>query len=711
MRRPAGSWNQMLLAAAMWLATGPAVFGQAAPAPEDYPEGTQEHGVARISLINGDLSVRRGDAGEWVAGAVNAPLMAQDTVATGPGGRGEIQFDAGNFLRLAGDSEVRLSDLQYGRYQVQLARGTVTFRVLRDTQAQIEIATPVVSVRPAQRGVYRVTVLPDGQAAITARAGDAEIYTPRGVERLRAGQTMLARNGPDGAEFQLNAAMAPDEWDRWNENRDRTLERSASSRYVSPDVYGAQDLDPYGQWVYAPDYGYVWSPRVAASWAPYRNGRWVWMDWYGWTWVSYDPWGWAPYHYGRWFWSGPYGWCWYPGPVYQRAFWSPALVAFFGFGGYGGVNIGVGFGFGNIGWVPLAPREHFFPWWGHRYYGGYRGMNVTNVNITNVNITNVYRNARVMNGVTAMNANDFAAGRFGSHNLMRVSGNQLGQAGLVRGMLPVAPGNNSLRFSDRRVGRIPPSMGGQQRFFSHNQPAQVERVPFAQQQRAMEQVARNAAVRESRPGGQTPNVAPNAMRPGAAAGNSEAGGWRRWGGSAGTAAPLDRSAGGNGWHRLSDPGAPPAQAGRQAPAAPVDRGWNGWHRFGEPSPGQPGVAMPRSGGGVQGAPGPSWGGRGQAETQQFRTESPAPSYSPRRQQRLEIAPPVVRERSGGYNAPRSAGREAPRNNGSGFSRGGGEFSRPSGGGGFSRQSGGGGGGSYRGGGGGGASRGGGGRSR
>ena len=45
-------------------------------------------------------------------------------------------------------------------------------------------------------------------------------------------------------------------------------------------------------------------------------------------------------------------------------------------------SMGFGFGFGNIGWVPLAPYEMFHPWWGRGYYGGFnRGMNITNVNI------------------------------------------------------------------------------------------------------------------------------------------------------------------------------------------------------------------------------------------------------------------------------------------------------------------------------------------
>src|SRR5215467_4862021 len=75
-----------------------------------------KRGVARISLINGDVSVRRGDSGEWIAGVINAPLLTDDSVATGPNSRAEIQFDASNILRLGANAELRLSQLEYGRY-------------------------------------------------------------------------------------------------------------------------------------------------------------------------------------------------------------------------------------------------------------------------------------------------------------------------------------------------------------------------------------------------------------------------------------------------------------------------------------------------------------------------------------------------------------------------------------------------------------------
>jgi hypothetical protein len=397
------------------------------PARAQDPDDARR-GVARISLVNGEVSVQRGDSGEWVAAAVNAPVLTGDRISTGPNSRAEVQFDSGNMLRVGGSAEVTLSQLETGRYQMAVGRGTVTYRLLRTSNADVEVDTPNVSVRPSKQGAYRIGVSDAGESEITARSGDVEVFTPRGSQWVSAGQTMQARGSASDPEFQIVRATPYDDWDRWSDSRDHVFTSAASPQYVPQGVYGAEDLDPYGNWVNVPSYGNVWQPTVAADWAPYRYGRWVWEDWYGWTWVSADPWGWAPYHYGRWFHEPGFGWCWYPGAIGVRHYWSPALVAFFGFGGGG-----FGLEFGNVGWVPLAPYEVFHPWWGRGYYGG-QGYFNRSVNIVNVNITNVYRNARV-NGFTAVSGGDFRSGRF--NNFLRPSGDELRQANFARGPIPV----------------------------------------------------------------------------------------------------------------------------------------------------------------------------------------------------------------------------------------------------------------------------------
>jgi hypothetical protein len=603
-------------------------------------QNDMQRGVARISVMDGQVSVRRGDSGEWVAGIINAPLMADDSIATAPNSRAEVQFDSASMLRIGGNAQVHLTDLENNRYQMELARGTVTFRVLRTSNANIEVDTPSISVRPSKIGAYRIAVNDAGETELTVRAGDVEVFSPKGSQWVNAGQTMQVRGSSADPEFQINAAIPPDEWDRWSDSRDQMLmQASGAYRNVPPGVSGVEDMQNAGVWTEVPNYGNVWRPTaVAPGWAPYSCGSWVWEDYYGWTWVGCEPWGWAPYHYGRWFNDPAYGgWLWYPGVLGVRHYWSPALVGFFGWGG----GLGFGFGFGNIGWVALAPFEIFHPWWGAGFYGaGFAGR----VNMTNVNIASTFRNARVANGVSGMTGANFRGGQFGS-NIMHVSGDQLRSAGMVRGQMPIGPSSANMRFSDRGAA-FTPKAGGATSFFTHQQPAAVQHMAVTQGLRNSGQ----SAAAQNRPAGAAQSGvgrsgAPAAARPG----QNGASGWNRFGtpaaqpgGQAGAARPEAGS-----WRGSQSPA---LQNTRPSQASP---GNNGWRGFGEPSNGN--------------RPSGATGGRSQA--------APASGQSA---PRYNNAPAQQRQSAPSYSAPRAApSNSAPARPSGGGSSGGGH---PSGGG-------------------------------
>ncbi len=401
-----------------------------------------DHGVARLSFIQGNVSMRHGDMGELSPTALNAPLVTTDRVVTGDAGRAEIQFDFNNMIRLAPSTEVRLSQLEYQKYQVQIAAGTTTFRVLQDNPGQVEISTPTVAVRPVKAGSYRVSVRPDGITEITVRQGQVEIYGPQGSENLGVGQTMDVRGTPDNPEFQTVAAIPLDDFDRWNLDRDRVMQQTSSYRpgYIPQDVPGGESLDPYGRWQNDPSYGYVWVPQEPQGWAPYQNGQWIDEGYYGYSWLGAEPWGWAPYHYGNWYMS-PWGWAWWPGAYGGQHFWRPGLVGFFGWGPGLGIGVGFGFGFGHVGWVPLAPFEVFHPWYGAGARFG----------ITNVNAAGVFRNARFNNAVSSVRADEFGRGAVNASNMVRPTGADMARAGAIHGAMPIAASAASRRVSNAVV--------------------------------------------------------------------------------------------------------------------------------------------------------------------------------------------------------------------------------------------------------------------
>jgi len=500
----------------------------------------QQHGVARLSIVQGDVNVKRADSGALVAAVINAPLMAGDHLQTSPGSRAEVELDSANLVRLAPNTDLGFADLEYHRYQLQLAAGTIQYRVLRNQDAQIEIDTPSIAAKPLQTGEYRIAVLDDGTTQITVRSGELEIYSPRGSEQIGAGKTVLVRGDPSDPEFLTEAEIPRDQFDDWCANRDQTLLASRSYQYVSPDVNGAADLDAYGQWVPS-QYGTVWAPQPPyAGWSPYSDGEWIWEPYYGWTWVDYAPWGWAPYHYGRWFWNAGYGWCWWPGPIGVHVYWAPALVGFFGWGGFG-----VGFG-GGIGWVALAPYEVLHPWWGHGFYAGYYSRTWVSYNMwRNVDVMRIYRNAAIRGG--AMIASYDRFGHPGERFSPATIG-QLRQANLFRGAMPLAPTRASLQFSMRRAIENPRLASASQRtFYMHEQPRMLSRVPFSQQQMRLQQAF-------GRP--QSSGIA-NAPRTNYPAPPARNGGWQRFGdpgaGNSYRQSFLRNGQNNSGWHQFGSP--------------------------------------------------------------------------------------------------------------------------------------------------------------
>ena len=295
--------------------------------PSGEAPAQTDQGVARISLIHGDVSTQRGDSGDWSAAVLNQPVMTGDKVSTGDDARTELQLDFANILRLGANSKANIANLTQKDIQIQLGQGIANYTVSKDSEAEPEIDTPNVSVHPAHHdGVFRIEVRPDGDTIVIVRQGEAQIATPQGSTEVRTGEMATVRGNADSAQYKISSAPDRDDWDRWNSDRDHLIRNASSWRHTNRYYTGTQDLDAYGSWQNVPDYGDVWVPNEPDGWVPYRDGTWTYQPYYGWTWVGYEPWGWAPYHYGRWFWYGS-SWAWWPGPDLRRRFLPSVLGA------------------------------------------------------------------------------------------------------------------------------------------------------------------------------------------------------------------------------------------------------------------------------------------------------------------------------------------------------------------------------------------------
>ena len=392
------------------------VWGAEAP---DLEQDAIGQTPPRLSLTTGQVSFWRPGAEDWSQAQVNTPLAPGDQLYTGSDGNLEIQIGSRAFVRGGANTQLGFENHEPDFLQFKVTEGNGSFD-LRTVESgrTVEVNTPNAVFTIEHAGYYRVDVSGERTSFITRRGGQATV-TSIGKQAVAIEPSEeVVIEGNENPQVASYAAPQLDEWDKWNYARTDHLLDAVSSRYVSPGVYGVDDLDRHGNWRNVPTYGSVWVPRaVPAGWAPYSTGSWMLDPYYGWTWVDTYPWGWAPYHYGRWVYVDPY-WAWAPGPVVVRPAYAPALVAFFG-GPHLGITVSTG---SAVGWVALGWGEPCVPWWGpahvrHRpWWGGWGGPRVVNnvvvkqTTVVNVQEIHMYRNTSVRNAVLAVDEKHFGRG-------------------------------------------------------------------------------------------------------------------------------------------------------------------------------------------------------------------------------------------------------------------------------------------------------------
>ena len=338
------------------------------------PEVTDR--VARISFISGDVKIRRVGSEDWEKAVLNLPLIEGDQIVTSDDARVELQLNNYSHIRLDSNAFLKFSTLKYDGIAVSLSQGTMAVRVtdLEKAGGFFEIDAPNTTVAIQKAGSYRIDAGQSGDQdlRVSVTSGEARVYSDNAGFTLKSGRgARVFIDGANAGEWEtLDSARFSDEFDSWSQDRDaviaKRLKDAYYDKYYDQDIYGADDLNGYGDWVHTSNYGYVWQPYNTsvsnyADWSPYRYGHWRWLGAYGWTWVNDEPWGWATYHHGRWIYH--HGrWVWSPYGYYRqrRSWWSPAMVV---------INIIST----NIYWYPLPYNCNFYGWHRGPRSGGWGG--------------------------------------------------------------------------------------------------------------------------------------------------------------------------------------------------------------------------------------------------------------------------------------------------------------------------------------------------
>ena len=308
-------------------------------------------GMIRLSLIEGDVQVLIKDTTDWTLAAINLPLTEGDRIWVAEDSKAELQVRGGVYTRLDDGTALDILTITPDSVQFYLDRGHAYLNNRRGGIQTVQVDTPQSPIRSYDNSLMLLDVSEDGVVEVSMLKGYAYAESRAGATRVSAGNTLSIR-GEENAD--LAPLGSPDEWEQWNIDRDRRLTAwSDSSRYLPDELHEySSDFDDSGRWQYASDYGYVWTPTmVAADWAPYTVGSWVWIRGQ-YVWLANDPWCWVPSHYGRWVYLSSHGWSRVP-PTIGAAYWAPGYVGWVVTPTY-------------VAWVPLAPGEAYY---GYGYYG------------------------------------------------------------------------------------------------------------------------------------------------------------------------------------------------------------------------------------------------------------------------------------------------------------------------------------------------------
>jgi FecR protein len=286
---------------------------------------------ARLSYLQGSVSVEHADNAEGEAAQLNMPLVQGLRLTTGNDGQAEIEFEDGSLVRMTPNSTLGLNNLSVdgsGDFQTQLAltRGMVYVELRAAPKYSYRIYAGGDVVTPLENATVRIN-LDETPAKVAVVTGSAQVERSPSVDGtggyrvdVRAGESFAA-DVSDYSRYYLTHEIVPDSWDSWNEERDQAAADQAANRtevrdnFAGDQGYGWSDMDANGSWYDVPGQGQVWQPEVATDpdFDPYGYGSWVWSPGAGYVWASGYEWGWTPFRCGNWSYWGGFGWGWMPG--------------------------------------------------------------------------------------------------------------------------------------------------------------------------------------------------------------------------------------------------------------------------------------------------------------------------------------------------------------------------------------------------------------
>jgi hypothetical protein len=194
------------------------------------------HGI-RANAVNGDVNYRRNDAKFPLEPGLK--LEKGDFIETSPNAHAELLLQPGNYLRVAGDTELQIINDEHDRMRLKLNRGTVTIEILSkenlgsfyssyEARYLIRLLTPDAAVFMGEPGVFRISATPNRPTELIVRNGSAVM---RGQHVKAKHRAVVSKENITITEID---SKIEDAFDVWARERAESLVRTNKELKKSP---------------------------------------------------------------------------------------------------------------------------------------------------------------------------------------------------------------------------------------------------------------------------------------------------------------------------------------------------------------------------------------------------------------------------------------------------------------------------------------------
>ena len=236
--------------------------------------------IVRLSLVEGDVRVARGKQDEkltgntWEQAAANIPLESGFSLATGPDGRAEIEFEDASTIYLAPNSALTLAKLEakdgVPHTNLSLLSGSVILHVkpnIPGDDYHIETPTHKISFNYGEENYTRVTTYLDGLQITTMDDthlvfNHVRLPVPAGTTYDLTGASFFKSDKKPSPDL-----LAFDTWVKQRvDSRDTAMESVMQQAGLKTPLPGLADLAGKGTFVPCAPYGTCWQPND--GWVP-----------------------------------------------------------------------------------------------------------------------------------------------------------------------------------------------------------------------------------------------------------------------------------------------------------------------------------------------------------------------------------------------------------------------------------------------------------